>query len=80
MQIDISDSNYRRLQGLAKPLTDTVDDVIGRILDVAEPTLKKKEAKMADDRKSIKDVLTALKGKYHDYGFESCLIPGKRGE
>ena len=78
MGIDISDRNYKRLQGLAKPLSDTVDDVIGKVLDVAEPILKKEEAKMADNRKSIREVLTALEDKYHDYSFESRRIAGKQ--
>lgn len=35
-QISISDQNYRRLQALARPLEDSVDSLLGRLLDSVE--------------------------------------------
>ena len=38
-QIEITEQNYRRLQAFAKPFEETVNDAIGKTLDIAEHIL-----------------------------------------
>jgi len=51
--IRISDRNYERLQRWAKPFEDTVDDVLSRVLDIAESVNSVPEAKASSQTHQV---------------------------
>lgn len=58
-QISVSDQNYRRLQALARPLEDSVDSLLGRLLDrVEEIGIQSHETVVFSGYRRASDLLT----------------------